>query len=475
MDGLLTDYAIEDKLDKVRESSCQEEDLKFSLRCGLCESTDPVVSYCDNCSFPLCEFCHKAHQCLKQCNGHSVKSVDEIDSKLLSRMVVKHASHLVCTKHPTQVPQIFCNSCDELVCCKCVIKGHQGHRFVEINSETRHAMEKKLSDTSPSVCTVLKMFEKNLKYVETVEKFTNDIGMKNQADIKKMFDEFISILQKRRDDLLAKSEERNNAKLKLIWSEKDFLEQMVAILTTTLSFSERLQTCKNDGEYLSLASQALLRLRGLEDSSWDCKTVEEIDQCYLYLEKKADEPVIFQTAANFDERRRQKVKLEWKNFPIQVNLGEKHVGTICVTRDDTEYLYVLYNEPSVTIQHDTSADCHVADVSVNHSTTSPGTWDITFTPYCGGHHTCKVITDQANTMIKSFDVNSVPPLDSKMMRGPSWTYCHIQHNYGATKTEIGLVTNHDKSEQRIGVRWPDGKGFQYRWGTSGMFDVQMYH
>jgi hypothetical protein len=218
--------------------------------------------------------------------------VGEIDSQSLSRKEIKHFSHLVCSKHPIQVPQIFCSSCDELVCCECVVKGHEGHKFVGINSETRLAMEKKLSDASSSVCTVLEVFKKDLEYVETVEKVTNSTGMENQADIKKMFDEFISILQKRRDDLLAKLEERNNAKLKLIWSEKVFLEQMIAKLTTTLSFSKRLQICKNDSEYLSLGSQALLRLRDLKGNSWDSKTVEETDLRYFHLGKKASEPAL---------------------------------------------------------------------------------------------------------------------------------------------------------------------------------------
>ena len=143
VDTLLTDYAIEDELDKVK-SSCQKEDVnQSSLRCGLCESTDPVVSYCEDCAFSLCKFCRKAHQCLKQYSGHEVKSFDEINSKLLSKATQRHVGHLVCSKHPIQVPQIFCSSCDELVCCECVTEGHEGHKFVGMNSETRHAMEKK--------------------------------------------------------------------------------------------------------------------------------------------------------------------------------------------------------------------------------------------------------------------------------------------------------------------------------------------
>ena len=75
---------------------------------------------------------------------------------------------------------------------------------------------------------------------------------------------------------------------------------------------------------------------------------------------------------------------------------------ICVTRDDTQYLYVLYNKPSVIIQHVQCANnCSVADVSINHSITLPGAWDtggITFTLYCGGGHLCIVSMDRADTI-----------------------------------------------------------------------------
>ena len=53
VDALLTDYAIKEELDKLQSSRLQEEDTKFGLQCGLCESTDPAVSYCNDCSFPL--------------------------------------------------------------------------------------------------------------------------------------------------------------------------------------------------------------------------------------------------------------------------------------------------------------------------------------------------------------------------------------------------------------------------------------
>ena len=56
--------------------------------------------------------------------------------------------------------------------------------------------------------------------MKAVESVTNEMGTKHEEDIKKMFDSFIIALQKRRDELLAKSEQHYNAKLKTLWSEK---------------------------------------------------------------------------------------------------------------------------------------------------------------------------------------------------------------------------------------------------------------
>ena len=55
---------------------------------------------------------------------------------------------------------------------------------------------KKLSDLSSIVRKALKAFGNNFKYVETVEKVTNDTGTKFQADIKWMFDDFIPICKR---------------------------------------------------------------------------------------------------------------------------------------------------------------------------------------------------------------------------------------------------------------------------------------
>jgi uncharacterized protein YbaR (Trm112 family) len=483
VDSLLTDFAIESELRRLKKadhSLSEQNDVK--LRCGLCESTDPVVSYCADCCSPLCNFCLRAHHRQRLYNGHCIKSIDEVDSKLLhddtSIPHIQHAGRLVCCKHLNQIPQIFCNSCNELVCCECVIEGHDGHRFVGIDSKTRQDMEKKVTDLSSKIGNVRQSFEEKLQYVTSVEKVMTEAEMQAKADIKKMFDSFITALQSRRHSLLVKAENHYSAKLKLLWSEKDYLEKLIAKLNTTLRFSERSQKCTNDGEYLSLASQALVSLKELEDSSWSVKTVEELNLRYLHIEKKVTEPKVFRTAANFEESKISLLTIEWKEFPMQVNLGIKHKAVLYVKRNIKSHQpFVLCEKPSIIIRHQHSPTCDVADISISRSTDLPSAWDVTFILYCGGPHTCMVSVIRANKLHNPFYVAGVPPVGSRVMRGPCWNYDETEHSYGASITDVAIITSHVRllTEKLVTVRWSDGKLFCYRWDSDGMFDIQIYH
>jgi hypothetical protein len=121
----------------------------------------------------------------------------------------------------------------------------------------------------------------------------------------------------------------------------------------------------------------------------------------------------------------------------------------------------------------------VARIAVRRSTTYPIEWGVTFTLYCGGCHlcTCGVRIDGAQPLMNTIEVAGTPPLKSRIMRGPGWNDITgiTSHNYGASTSDVGLVTKHNASMQTITVQWQDGECFDYRWGRSGEFEVQLYH
>ena len=188
--------------------------------------------------------------------------------------------------------------------------------------------------------------------------------------------------------------------------------------------------------------------------------------------------MVFQTAGKFNELKMNQCYVKWKDFPAQISLGVEYKGMVYVTRDRLgQHPFVLHNSPTVIIRHVQSMTCHVADISVHRSNTLPSAWEIRFTPYCGGQHICTVKVDNADTMCFAFEVTGVPPVGSKVMRGPSWNYSKISHGYGASTSEVAVVGGHNnlQDDKTIVACWEDGKSFKYRWGADGMYEIQIYH
>lgn len=262
VDGFLTDYIAESHL-KERDAN-SSVGAKSSLKCDGCENSEPVVAFCDTCFEYLCDFCSVAHKRLKRFMEHSVKDVGDIDLNETNKEAIASRKSL-CRQHPNEVIQLYCQECDTVVCNKCIVSSeHQCHRLTEINSQTRSVIDKKLTELSTTVDEELKLHIENLKYVKKVEKVTSDMANKLQDKINKTFDSCVAELEARRKELLAESESKCSAKMKILWSERDCLERAIADSSTTMEFTKRVRECKNDQDYLQLTSQVLPRLRKLE-------------------------------------------------------------------------------------------------------------------------------------------------------------------------------------------------------------------
>ena len=97
--------------------------------------------------------------------------------------------------------------------------------------------------------------------------------------------------------------------------------------------------------------------------------------------------------------------------------------------------------------------------------------------YCGGLHTCEVSVNNATNLTVLFIVTGVPPVGSRVMRGPSWNYNKLNHNYGEDKSDVATICHHKclQDEKFISVIWQDGKAFNYKWDQNGAYDIQLFH
>ena len=82
--------------------------------------------------------------------------------------------------------------------------------------------------------TILAEFNRNLNYVNEVEKVTTAHTIKLKAEINAVFDRHVTVLEQHQAKLLEEAGSKCNASLKEVWSQKEYVERIVEDATSAL-------------------------------------------------------------------------------------------------------------------------------------------------------------------------------------------------------------------------------------------------
>ena len=488
MDRFPTDFIVDRRL---REQCSYSNDLA----CNGCEMSEPVVACCYDCAEYLCDFCSKAHKRLKKFIGHDVKELADVDKETIT--LRKPHGRYVCLQHPTETIQLYCQSCDTVVCNKCIIScAHGGHQLSEIDSVTRKEVDKQLVSLFTNVDKDSKLQIKNLKYVKKVEKVTGDMASDVEQKINVTFDSYVAALGKRRRELLTESESICSKKMKVLWSERDSLERVVADMTATQNFTKRVRECENDKEFLLLSSQVLPRLKKLNGWEWKDEAIEEIERYSLNFQESDFNVDHIETDAGRLDKDQSLYKIDFHGFADTVTLGEEHSFTIHATRAKCCRPWSRISTPEVDLKHVQSSYCNVADVRItsiddeSQKETSfdsmddekkwaiTNKWMITYKPYCGGRHRLTIKIEDTSTHKKEIIVHGRPAIGAQVISGPSGCYNGtdgtVASGYPSRSDTIFV-----QFQERVGSR---RRGYSYvtstevfSWGKDGQYQIQLKH
>ena len=263
-EGFLTDFSL------LREADMEEPHI-----CGECDSSDTAVAFCTECQSYLCSSCASIHKKLKHFRNHKVTSLECLYQAVVAK---DEAITLHCREHMEEPLKVFCKTCQVLVCCQCIAESHaEGHKFGPINEQTRREVEITLEALAKKARQNLTEFEENLKYIKEVEALAANRPAGLTTAINETFDLLVAALEARRTQLLKQADGKCDKDLKEVWAQKDYVKTVVVGLSSALAFVERAVQCCRDVEFLSLCSQAIGRLKELEECKWDPTTVETVD------------------------------------------------------------------------------------------------------------------------------------------------------------------------------------------------------
>ena len=434
--------------------------------CGECEGGEPAVAYCHDCEAFVCESCKVALHKAKRYQDHSIKYLSKVDDP--NSIPTNTLSSLACPVHPPEKQQAYCKTCRCLVCVRCIVKSHQRHDLGEFD-EVGKDLEQKLTQACEQGEKKMVNFEQHLKHLKSVEVLVGARFEKSQAAINKAFDANIALLEQRRKDIFEEVKEKHDADMKKVWSQKDQVERVILGIKSALKFSGRVRRCSSNPEALSLASQAYSRMNELQIQTWTPDEMTNIKQNSLEF----SHPMMSNDFTKFGSVKPTMQSLKtFIHTPPEVKLG-KPVTIMIAERDAHGFeMWSTSQSIRITVAYGKSKK----SMKLDPHPTSDGKWETIFTPMCGGQH---VITAASSApgyfsfTSATFTVTGMPPIGSKVVRGPDFYYADEYNPLTVEEHCIPPYKDEDGYESSLSVNFDDGESYTVEWGDNGKYAVEL--
>ena len=245
------------------------------LPCEHCDSGDPVVSRCTDCSVFMCEFCVTAHKRITVTKRHQILSLAEVQ-KLGSKALVHPA---FCVKHTGETLKLYCETCQETICRDCTIVDHREHKYnfvADVADRERKVVQDTLNKTKAKERAVVEGLNAVQSMKERVQIKVSEVNKEVDA----FFNEQVKTLEDYRENLKHEVMTQGQVQVKQLEKQSEVLSSFLAQLKSGMDFTNQAILSGDDVKLLSLKKQLTQRLAQLNSSKIECKPCQG---CYLKL------------------------------------------------------------------------------------------------------------------------------------------------------------------------------------------------
>ncbi|CAK0865743.1 unnamed protein product [Prorocentrum cordatum] len=244
--------------------------------CEECVSGNRAEVYCSHCVMNLCGMCARQHGRAKATARHELSSLCEEDSS--GRVVRVHRAQF-CASHRRSRYELFCETCDTVICRECAMTSHQSHNYKLPSASLVERHRRGIQDLVDSLNSGLLSAQECHREINRSCEATAATVQKAKASADRDFDELLRAAEARCAELalgllsgcrgvragLEAEKSRCSAALVDLWRTIDFLEKVlsrgtdVEVLQMKWLFKETRQLRLME-QWASLASESSISL-----------------------------------------------------------------------------------------------------------------------------------------------------------------------------------------------------------------------
>ncbi len=237
-------FVVRDTLEKAKDAK---------LECQHCRK-EKATGYCRNCREFYCEPCIEVHKKWKGFMSHTITTTEEIQAEALNFVSAKTA--MACTTHPDKPVEIYCETCEELICQYCVVKTHRDHEYDLVRDcfpKHRDAITASLQPVNRQLDVVkqaiAEMDARSMRLAEQV--------LSAKQGIEGQIDQLHIALESRKGELIRETDQLAEQASKSLHAQRHLYELTQTQLHGCLEYVEESLRTGSQEEILSIEKQVI--------------------------------------------------------------------------------------------------------------------------------------------------------------------------------------------------------------------------
>ena len=263
--------------------------------CGNCtKDTRTATSYCRDCGEFICAACVDIHTQWGKLSKHEVVPLIEFQKKVKQLDALKKVT-LYCSLHEGKELELYCETCEELICHNCIVKKHRDHQY-DLVTDTFERQKGEIVASLEPVERHLENADKILKQIEAQSKAAKAKRDAVAAEIQQKTRELQEMLEKRKDELVGQLDESTQQTLKDLATQKDEVETTQTQLASCLSFVRESLRTGSQGEVMKMKKGVIKQIREIAGS---IKLEKQLPPCDLLNIRFSVSPKMAQSCQQF--------------------------------------------------------------------------------------------------------------------------------------------------------------------------------
>ena len=410
----------------------QQGDL--SLTCPICRQATPVpangVAGLQS-AFQTNEFLRIREDLVKERDTSVSLEGSKVSATPLTSSTKKTIPN--CFEHVDKERELYCETCEELICWKCALKGgkHHSHDY----DETKNAYEKYKGEVTPSLEPMegkLNTLKKALAQLVTRRGEVSDQREVIEDSIHDAIRGLHQLLDVRKTELIRVLHQITQAKLKGLATQRDEMETIQAQLSSCLDFVRKSLQTESQGDVLTMKRNIVKQVKELTTPFQPDTLKPNTDADIKFFSS----PDVTTACRNYG-----KVYLSGDPDPSQCQATGKGLDTAVVGEKSTAILQTMNFSSELCSRPIKSLECELVSeitgsrVMGNVERRKENQYEIGYRPTVKGKHQLHVKVDGQHIRGSPFSVAVKLPVEK--LGNPILTIDRVKGPYGVAVNQRG--------------------------------------